>query len=99
MLQYGYLMATVVPPTTAKQSTAMLSDFVPLNKNLPGASREVTSKSTDGVAASAAGRKQRVRGPNYHVIFSTSCVPLQHWQSYLFFYSAMKVGQPGNVVC
>jgi hypothetical protein len=36
--------------------------------------------------------------PFYHVVFSSSCQPLQNWQSYLFFYSAMKVGQPGNVV-
>lgn len=36
--------------------------------------------------------------PHYYMIFSSSCVPLQHWQSYLLFYSAYKVGQPGNVV-
>jgi len=36
-------------------------------------------------------------GPNYHVIFSTDCSAFQHWQSYLLFYSAYKVGQPGTV--
>lgn len=34
----------------------------------------------------------------YHVVFSTACTPLQNWQSYLLFFSAMKVGQSGNVV-
>jgi len=32
-----------------------------------------------------------------HVIFSTDCGSFQHWQSYLFFHAALKVGQPGYV--
>jgi len=28
-----------------------------------------------------------------HVVFSTDCGDFQHWQSYLFFYSALRVGQ------
>mmetsp|Transcript_23714 Transcript_23714/g.34577 ORF Transcript_23714/g.34577 Transcript_23714/m.34577 type:complete len:511 (+) Transcript_23714:55-1587(+) len=32
-----------------------------------------------------------------HVVFSTDCGDFQHWQSYLLFFSAMKVGQPGRV--
>jgi hypothetical protein len=33
----------------------------------------------------------------HHIIFSTSCHYTQDWQSYLFFYQAMKVNQPGDV--
>jgi hypothetical protein len=33
----------------------------------------------------------------YHLIFSTDCSPYQHWQSYLVYYSAMRVKQPGTV--
>ena len=33
----------------------------------------------------------------YHLIFSTDCSPYQHWQSYLVFFTAMKVQQPGIV--
>lgn len=33
----------------------------------------------------------------YHLIFSTDCSPYQHWQSYLVYYTAMKVKQPGHV--
>jgi peptidyl serine alpha-galactosyltransferase len=33
----------------------------------------------------------------YHVIFSTDCSPYQHWQSYLVYFTAMKVRQPGHV--
>lgn len=33
----------------------------------------------------------------YHIIFSTDCSPFQHWQSYLVFFSAMTLRQPGHV--
>jgi len=36
-------------------------------------------------------------GTRYHVIFSTDCSPYQHWQSYLVYYSAYNVRQPGHV--
>jgi hypothetical protein len=35
--------------------------------------------------------------PDYHVVFSTSCHEQQDWMSYVFFYHAMIVKQPGNV--
>lgn len=35
--------------------------------------------------------------PEYHVLFSTGCSLQQHWESYVFFYHAFKVNQPGNV--
>jgi hypothetical protein len=35
--------------------------------------------------------------PHYHVVFSTSCTDQQHWESYVFFYHAYKVQQPGDV--
>lgn len=36
--------------------------------------------------------------PDYHIVFSTSCDLQQHWESYLFFFYAMKVKQPGHIV-
>lgn len=33
----------------------------------------------------------------HHIIFSTGCTTFQDWQSYTFFYHAMKAGQPGHV--
>ena len=36
-------------------------------------------------------------GIRYHLVFSTDCSPYQHWQSYLVYYSAMLVRQPGHV--
>jgi hypothetical protein len=35
--------------------------------------------------------------PSYHVIFSSRCSPQQNWLSYVFFYHALAVQQPGNV--
>lgn len=32
-----------------------------------------------------------------HMIFSTGCSPQQHWESYVFFFHAFNVKQPGNV--
>jgi peptidyl serine alpha-galactosyltransferase len=36
-------------------------------------------------------------GTRYHLVFSTDCSSYQHWQSYLVYYTAMKVRQPGHV--
>jgi len=33
----------------------------------------------------------------YHIVFSTDCGPYQRWQSYLLFYQALKIGQPGKI--
>jgi hypothetical protein len=34
---------------------------------------------------------------NYHLVFSTACSPQQSWESYVLFYHAFKVNQPGNL--
>ena len=36
--------------------------------------------------------------PEHYMAFSTACSPAQSWQSFLFFYYAHKVQQPGHVV-
>lgn len=36
-------------------------------------------------------------GLRYHLIFSTDCSPYQQWQSYLVYFTALKVGQTGHV--
>jgi hypothetical protein len=44
-------------------------------------------------------RRENVKGTDveHHVIFSTGCTTFQDWQSYMFFFHAMKAGQPGHV--
>lgn len=36
-------------------------------------------------------------GVEYHIVFSTGCSIYQDWQSYVFFYQAMVIRQPGTV--
>jgi hypothetical protein len=42
-------------------------------------------------------RRNGSKKPKYHIVFSTDCTGYQHWQSYLLYFSAMKVNQPGKV--
>lgn len=37
------------------------------------------------------------KGTPLHVVFSTSCHDQMHWESFVFFYHAWKVKQPGTV--
>ena len=41
--------------------------------------------------------KPKSSGPNYHMVFSTSCSPFQNWQGMAFFHFAKKVKQEGTV--
>ena len=41
--------------------------------------------------------KKTAKDLEYHLVFSTGCSLQQNWESYVFFYHAMKVNQPGNV--
>ena len=38
-----------------------------------------------------------IDGTKLHIIFSTDCSEYQHWQSYVLFFSALQVKQPGHV--
>lgn len=53
-------------------------------------------QSAAAAAAAVAVENNKPR-PDYHVVFSTSCTAQQNWESYVLFYHAMKVKQPGNV--
>jgi hypothetical protein len=41
--------------------------------------------------------RSRTETIRYHIIFSTSCIVYQDWQSYTFFYQAVASGQTGNI--
>jgi hypothetical protein len=64
----------------------------PRRKDGKGMLEQATKDSPVGKHATTADR------PKYHLVFSTSCGPQQDWESFVFFYHAFKVGQPGNVV-
>jgi hypothetical protein len=40
---------------------------------------------------------QNGKSVEYHIVFSTGCSAFQDWQSYLFFFQALKVNQPGTI--
>jgi len=40
---------------------------------------------------------EKESGETYHLVFSSDCTPFHHWQSYLVYYSALKVKQPGHI--
>lgn len=61
----------------------------------PKNAQSVTRGGDVSLRQSATGQQQR--RPDYHVVFSTSCSEQQNWESYVFFYHAMRVQQPGNV--
>jgi len=52
----------------------------------------IDTKIVEGVVEDSKSDDARI-----HVIFSTDCSAYQHWQSYLLFYSALRVKQPGYV--
>ena len=63
----------------------------------------VTSAQQQNTSAAVAGQPLVPRSsftstaPHYYMVFSTSCSDQQNWESYVFFYHAFKVKQPGNV--
>jgi len=41
--------------------------------------------------------EQSQDGSSMYIVFSTDCGKFQHWQSYLLFFSAMRIRQPGFI--
>jgi len=64
-----------------------------------GEEREATEKETRIGLSTEEDKKLELAadGTKMYVIFSTDCSPYQQWQSYLFFFSAFRVRQPGII--
>ncbi|KAL7431266.1 hypothetical protein ACHAXM_003999 [Skeletonema potamos] len=64
-----------------------------------GNEREVTENETRIGFSTEEDKKleSATDGTKMYVIFSTDCSPYQQWQSYLFFFSAFRVRQPGII--
>jgi hypothetical protein len=58
---------------------------------------DVRSKTTSQEGITADANVDRDQHPSYHMVFSTSCDAQQNWESFVFFYHAHKVKQPGTV--
>lgn len=76
------------PPLRATSSEASSSSNSNTNEQAQQASSSLSTSNSN---------LQEGKPPNYHIIFSSGCGPKQSFQSYIFFYHAMKSGQPGQV--
>lgn len=74
-----------------KQQQGNEKSNVKVSKSSPAAASSLLSKEED------LSLERGQDGVRYHLIFSTDCSSYQHWQSYLVYFSAMLVRQPGHV--
>jgi hypothetical protein len=91
------LSVIVKARTSPSNPTSLQLDNNDKNKNdnvNNGASRRWTH--TNNLTEQLSVRRES-RTTQYHIVFSTSCSDQQHWESYVLFYHAYKVGQLGNV--
>mmetsp|Transcript_20456 Transcript_20456/g.38788 ORF Transcript_20456/g.38788 Transcript_20456/m.38788 type:complete len:488 (+) Transcript_20456:206-1669(+) len=72
-------------------------EHVSTEERLQASKDSFTRPRPSNTAAGANKQKYPVDRPDYHVVFSTSCTDQQNWESFVFFYRAFKVQQPGNV--
>ncbi|CAB9505582.1 expressed unknown protein [Seminavis robusta] len=63
----------------------------------PGAAAQERKIQSVDSSVGALSSPLRGDGVQYHVVFSTGCSPKQNFQSYIFFFHAMKSQQPGKV--
>lgn len=54
-------------------------------------------KGGESIFETEANPRESHHRPAYHVVFSSSCTAQQHWESYVFFYHCMRVGQSGTI--
>lgn len=85
----GVFIRSYVPPTSLESSSASLSSS--------------TSKSSAVVINQQSEEQQNQHfqdkddDPKLHIVISTDCSYYMKWQSYVFFYHAMEVKQPGHI--
>lgn len=81
-----------MPNDTQKRSTDSDMQSLEHSKTNEGLNPEYSSASRTTTTDNTSNQR-----PDYHIVFSTSCSEQQNWESFVFFYHAYKVQQPGNV--
>lgn len=79
---------TVLSPAQTKESKSTLQGLQFTNPQ---------SKSVPQNSQSVGGGNHNNGDVEYHIVFSTGCSAFQDWQSYVFFFQALKVDQPGII--
>jgi hypothetical protein len=88
-------VATPATPTTPERKTIGMTSVTTATANANTAGS--LSKASLLTPEQDAALEYDADGRRYHLVFSTDCSPYQHWQSYLVYYTAMKVHQTGFV--
>ena len=70
-----------------KRSLAFVSESTPIAIKIPHTRSKLSKVSNQSMPLPV----------DYHIVFSTTCSAQQDWESYVLFYHAFKVKQPGNV--
>lgn len=71
-------------------------------KGIEQNNRSIEDHGSIGIAAGEKGNVRSGEGgddntDDIHIVFSTDCSAYQHWQSYLLFFSAYRIKQPGKI--
>lgn len=82
------------PETITEPVETMLEDTEKETRSLPEKEDTLTEKESTKYDKPPL---LDVDGSKLHIIFSTDCSAYQHWQSYMLFFSALQVQQPGYV--
>mmetsp|Transcript_22853 Transcript_22853/g.34650 ORF Transcript_22853/g.34650 Transcript_22853/m.34650 type:complete len:500 (-) Transcript_22853:47-1546(-) len=97
---FSLFVFAYLPSHDAYQAHHPLDGIVKKAKELlqeKSISKQVQSQ-RDSLAFSVLNKENgKNESPNYFLVFSTSCSPSQDWQSYVFFYHAWKINQPGTI--
>lgn len=106
----GFVLLTVVslvhhlilPRSTMESIVDNSSELMRLKRKSDGSGRSSLPLGNKGEPQKKHHRhRSRHQGSDessrFHIVFSSGCSRYQEWQSELFFFSAMKSGQPGQV--
>jgi hypothetical protein len=92
---FGLLVVGLVVTITLFLQTPSIHDTQ--HQLLPGSSKQLNDAMPTGGWVNKVATTTSTKQPNYHTVFSTSCSDQMHWESYVLFYHAFRVKQPGNV--
>jgi hypothetical protein len=100
---YNYTLPVADEDTISSSSSSSSSWgwwwwWIPQRREHRKGMLEPASRKKERSPRGASKRTNDAGRPRYHLVFSTSCGRQQDWESFVFFYHAYKVRQPGNVV-
>ena len=81
--------------------SAAQNDMIPMNTDFEQLKKIDNNKALDNPKTPQdfirKNLAEPVNDPKYYIVFSTDCSGYQKWQTYLLYYSAMRIQQPGTI--